>query len=103
MKNSPEPITMGDRIKQLRKERGWSQQDLENRSGVSKPVINLIENNRTKNVSYGNMIALANAFEVDPNWLAGIPTDKPDKGELITDLEITIIQIRDIIKRLRNL
>lgn len=98
-----DPITIGDRIRKLRKEKNWSQYDLAEKSGVARPVINLIENSKVKRVDYGNVIAIAKVFEVSPDWLTGNPTEKTDKDEIITDLELTILQLRDIIKRLRNL
>lgn len=48
MEINPEPMTIGKRIRKLRLERKWSQYDLADKSGVPRPVINLIESNKVK-------------------------------------------------------
>ena len=97
------PVTIGERVKQLRSEHKWSQYTLADNSGVNRQIIHLIESGRVKKVDYDNVRRLAEAFNVDPDWLVGTPHEKTDKDELITDLELAILQLKDVIKRLRNL
>lgn len=53
---------MGYRVKEIREERKMTQEQLEEKSGISRQTISAIENNRVKNVSAGTLIALANAL-----------------------------------------
>lgn len=53
---------MGYRVKEIREERKMTQEQLEEKSGISRQTISAIENNRVKNVSAGTLIALATAL-----------------------------------------
>lgn len=107
MDSNPESKTIGERIRQLRSDRKWSQYDLADKSGVTRPVINLIESNKVKRIDHYNVVKIAAAFDVDPRYLAGDQVKATDKEELLGELEIlrrqTDDKLRDIIKRLRNM
>lgn len=66
-----------DIVKQLRIERGWSQQDVADRVGLTKVTISQYENGKRK-PSFEMIEALAAAFHVDMNYLLGF-TDKIQK------------------------
>lgn len=55
---------MGEKIKELREKRGWTQEQLAEKAGLSRVAISLIETGKTKEVMSGTIKALALALEV---------------------------------------
>ena len=53
---------MGLRIKEIREEKHMTQEELVNKSGISRQTISAIENGKTTNVKSGTLIALAEAL-----------------------------------------
>ncbi|MBQ0057323.1 MAG: helix-turn-helix transcriptional regulator [Bacteroidales bacterium] len=66
-----------DIVKQLRTERGWSQQDVADRLGVNKQTISQYERGIRKPL-FDTAEQLADIFHVDLNYLMGF-TDKIQK------------------------
>lgn len=67
--------TIGDRIRNRRKELGLTQSSLGKRIGISAPAISQLEKGESKAPSSENLLALANALNCSPNWLqSGIDT-----------------------------
>lgn len=64
-------------VKNLRLERGWSQQEVADRVGLNKMTISQYENGKRK-PSFEMIEALAGIFHVDLNYLLGF-TDKIEK------------------------
>jgi transcriptional regulator with XRE-family HTH domain len=54
---------MGYRLKEIREEKGLTQEELERKSGVSRQTISAIENNSEYQAKSGTLLALANALE----------------------------------------
>lgn len=54
---------MGYRLKEIREEKGMTQEELERKSGVSRQTISAIENNSEYQAKSGTLLALANALE----------------------------------------
>jgi SOS-response transcriptional repressor LexA len=61
-------ITIGKRIREMRKARGWTQDELEERSGISRNFISLVENNR-KGISVANIERIAEALGISISQL----------------------------------
>lgn len=59
--------TVAERMKQTRKARGWTQEELARRSGVARDVIAMTELGRTKRPR--QLEELAKALDVSPAWL----------------------------------
>jgi transcriptional regulator with XRE-family HTH domain len=53
----------GDRVKQLRSAKGWSQEDLSAKAGVGRVFVSQLENGH-KDVCLGVIEALADSFKV---------------------------------------
>jgi len=53
---------MGFRLKEVREEKGMSQEELEKASGISRQTISSIENGKTTSVMSGTLVALARAL-----------------------------------------
>ena len=69
---SHDPFGLGDRIRELREGKGWTQEDLATASGVVRPTISLIERGNTAQPRYDTIQRLAAALEVDAGELAGL-------------------------------
>ena len=54
---------MGYRLKEIREEKGITQEELEKMSGVSRQTISAIENNNNYQAKTGTLVALARALE----------------------------------------
>jgi len=63
-------ITFGERVRELRKEKGLSQIELAKNVGVGKSVISLWELNECE-PTLSKLIALADFFNVTLDYLAG--------------------------------
>ena len=57
------------RINELRKQRGMSQVELSEKSGISRTVISKLEYNDSPKVNVRTLIALANALSCEPSDL----------------------------------
>lgn len=62
---------VGDRIKECRLERGWTQDDLAMRSGVPRDFIVNLEHGRCKKITGRMVFRLARALRVGMAWLVG--------------------------------
>ncbi len=71
---------LGEQVRAARRGRGWSQQDLADRAGVTVPTLRKVEN--------GDLgVALGIAFEVAA--LTGVPLFYEDRERLSMDLDRT--------------
>lgn len=71
---SQELIMLGNRIREYRKERGFSQEILAEKSGVSTNTISRIEGGQMA-MSVGILQKIVKALGVDANTLLGVSTD----------------------------
>lgn len=62
-------IVLGDKIRELREERGWSQNELAICSGLNRSYIAHMETNRINNPSGDTFIKLSRAFNIHPEEL----------------------------------
>ena len=62
-------MTIGEKIKRLRKERGMTQEELGNLIGVQKAAINKYETGIVVNLKREVIANLAKALDVNPVWL----------------------------------
>ena len=63
--------SVGERVRALREERGWSQTELGVRSGVEQTIISRMERGRMSNPSHRAIAALASALGVTAEALVG--------------------------------
>ncbi len=68
-------MDIGNRIKELREGKKWSQEELAAKMGITQDSISLWEKNRrTPNTQY--VIALCNLFEISSDYLLGIENEE---------------------------
>lgn len=71
-KTDPILLAFGRRVRQLRQDRGWSQERLAEEAGIHTTYVSGIERGR-RNVALINIVRLAGAFAIDPGELvAGV-------------------------------
>ena len=81
-------MTVGEKIQQRRKEKGWSQEDLAEQVGVSRQSISLWEKDQTT-PSLENMKTLCRLFQISMDELLGqtplpSPTQPPPPPAMVT-------------------
>ena len=69
-------MTLGDRIKQIREEKGFTQQQLAEMSGVCQQMISKLETGRASATS--DIVKLAYCLDVSPNWLEGLSKQRQE-------------------------
>ena len=62
---------LSEKVKKLRKEKGWSQQKLAEKAGLSFNAVTKIEQGLAKHPTLKTLISLADVFEVSLDELAG--------------------------------
>lgn len=60
---------MGYRVKEIREQKNMTQEELEQRSGISRQTISAIENGKAGNVTVATLRALANGLDTTINNL----------------------------------
>ena len=68
-------MTTGERIKQLRRKKGLSQEELGRLIGVQKAAINKYENGTIVNLKRSTIEKLAEVLDSDPIYILGIGKD----------------------------
>jgi transcriptional regulator with XRE-family HTH domain len=82
--------TLGEMIRAARRERGFTQQQLAERTGTSRPTINRIESGRP-NVVWSTVMTVC--------WILDIPTD-PD--EMDAERRTRLLTANSAIQRIRS-
>ncbi|MEU8270013.1 helix-turn-helix domain-containing protein [Sphaerisporangium sp. NPDC049002] len=84
--------TIGKRLRSLRLDRGYSQQELANRAGVSLDLVSLLERDVRESMSWASMVKLARALDVDPGVIAGKkPALDPVPGAAVLSVRDAVI------------
>lgn len=79
---------MGDRIKELREEKGWKQEKLASESGTSKSYISLLEaNQRYKDTSVYKLKSVADALGTSVDYLISGRSPFVDINEIDPELK----------------
>jgi transcriptional regulator with XRE-family HTH domain len=71
-------MTLGERLKKQRLQRGYTQSQLADEAHVSQGLIARIENNHVRDPSSGVLRRIARALAVSMDYLAGVYDDETD-------------------------
>ncbi len=93
--------TMGAFLAELRRTRGLTFRDLEEKTGISNGYLNLLEHDRIRRPSPEVLFKLANFFGVPFSSLmklAGHPTEATERGTSNHDRELASALLKDLSK-----
>ena len=76
-------MTMGDRIRKLRKDADMTQEELGNCLGVGKSAIVKYEKGEVENITRKNILIMASKFNVSPEYIWAFNDD--EKSNYLTD------------------
>lgn len=82
-------MSMADKVRELREAKGWSQEELASRVGVSQVAIAKIESGQTKRTRFLN--DLADILDTTPDELRGVVKVRPSKP-----IQVAIFGDRDL-------
>ena len=91
-------LTIQERLKDLRIERGFTLEQLAEETGLSKSSLGNYESNDFKEISSQAIIKLAGAYKVTTDYLLGLTEKKSDTEVYVTDLNLT----DEVIEILKN-
>lgn len=89
--------TIGYRVQELRKDKGWNQKELADKLFVNRSQISRLENNETTNVNTAMLISIAKLFHVSTDYLLGLTPIKVPKNYDISQLGLSEKAVRRII------
>lgn len=96
--------TMGDRIKALREDKGWSQADLARRVGVERAAVSYWESGQTKELKGKNLDAVCRELECRSAWLITGKGPRQEPREVTEDTALYLTEkqrlLLDYIKRM---
>lgn len=104
-------MEMGKRIKELRKAKGLTQEELAQKLGLKDSAIAKYENGRVENIKRSVIIEMAKIFECSPVYLMGLeePESKPQtlaahfEGDDFTPEEMEeIMQFAEFVRNRRK-
>ena len=75
-------MSLAKTLKQLRKQKGWTQETLASESGVSRAAIAQVETGKG-GFNIENQASIATAFQVDPTMLEFVKNSESDKSKVI--------------------
>ena len=81
--------TMGEKIKDLRVERRMTTKQLAQATGISKAVLNGLENDNGRDVGYSRIVELAKFFDVPTDFLLGFTESRITKNIELKELGLT--------------
>ncbi len=73
--NADQWKALGERIRQIRESKGWTQEDLSEKSGVSLPRISTIELGKTE-MKLSTFIRITEALQISADSLLRLDTDQ---------------------------
>ena len=95
-------MTMGEKLKDLRVERGLTTKQLCQATGISEAVYNGLENDADRDTGYSRIIALAKFYEVPTDYLLGFTESRITKNIELKQLHLTDKAIEILINRKQN-
>ncbi len=84
---------MGDRIRELRKERGWTLEELSKKINMKATNLSKYERGDLNNMKRSTIELLSNLFDVSPMYLMGYSDERQPLEALISKLDTEDRQI----------
>ncbi len=93
MPNEDAHALIGQRVRECRRYRGLTLQQLADRAGLSKGFLSLVENGKRRLDNIGHITAIADALEVSPTELTGQPYPPMDPTQSQAHASLTAIRL----------
>lgn len=82
-------LTIGERLKDLRVERGMNQKEVEDQTGIPASTLSAYENDTVGNVNVNAIVRLAGFYDVQPEYLLCLTDNKKRPDARIQDLHLS--------------
>lgn len=82
-------LTIGERLKDLRVERGMNQKEVEDQTGIPASTLSAYENDTVGNVNVNAIVRLAGFYNVQPEYLLCLTDNKKRPDARIQDLHLS--------------
>lgn len=82
-------LTMGEKLKDLRKERGLTTKEVCRLTGVSEKIYNGLENDIGRDTGYSRIVALARFYGVPTDYLLGFTESKIKRNVELNELGLS--------------
>ncbi|MGH3688371.1 MAG: helix-turn-helix domain-containing protein [Pseudonocardiaceae bacterium] len=89
-------LTIGKRLRQIRKDRDKSQEVIAGLAGISAPTLSRIENGKQALDSLSQIVGLAEALEIAPSELMRLPVPAPANGHTDSTTEAVRLALDSI-------
>ncbi len=95
-------MTMGEKLKDLRTEKGLTTKEVSQITGISEAVYNGLENDADRDTGYSRIIALAKFFDVPTDYLLGFTESRITKNIELKELNLTDKAINVLLSKNQN-
>ena len=85
-KGADNMASLGERLHMLRKERGWTLEEVASRIGMQKSNLSKYERGKNENMKQSTIAMLANMFDVSVPYLLGYTDERHPVAELYARL-----------------
>lgn len=95
-------MTMGEKLKDLRTEKGLTTKEVSQLTGISEAVYNGLENDADRDTGYSRIIALAKFYDVPTDYLLGFTESRITKNIELKELQLTDKAINVLLSKNQN-
>ena len=81
-------LTIQERLKDLRLEKGWTLEQLEQETGISRSALGSYEKNEYKDISHSAIIKLAETYDVSADYLLGLTENRKMINTPLSELHL---------------
>ena len=82
-------ISVQERLKDLRVERGLKLEELAEQTGISKSALGSYENDEDKEINHGSLLKLAGFYQVTVDYLLGLSDNRAHENTPLAELHLT--------------
>ena len=95
-------MTMGEKLKDLRTEKGLTTKEVSQLTGISEAVYNGLENDADRDTGYSRIIALAKFYDVPTDYLLGFTESRITKNIELKELNLTDKALNVLLSKNQN-
>ena len=81
-------LTIQERLKDLRLEKGWTLEQLEQETGISRSALGSYEKNEYKDISHSAIIKLAETYDISADYLLGLTENRKMINTPLSELHL---------------